>query len=119
MNKTIFPFILFTTTFAFANNANLGTAMANAATNQTIKMVPLFLLAIGITTFFTLVQKNPQKAALGCGGFFAIAFVLGAINLFLEFIANHAFLFILLALTLIVVCLVVYMIYTPPSPKNK
>jgi surface polysaccharide O-acyltransferase-like enzyme len=113
--------ILLAHTIIFANeaNANLGSVMANAATGQMIKMVPLFILAIGIAIFFSLVQKNPQKAALGCGGFFAIAFVLGVISLFLEFIANHAFLFILLALTLIVVCLVVYMIYTPPNPKNK
>ena len=120
MIKIILPFLL-TASLTFANdpNANLGDVMAIAATGQMIKMVPLFILAIGIAIFFSLVQKNPQKAALGCGGFFAIAFVLGVISLFLEFIANHAFLFILLALTLIVVCLVIYMIYTPPNPKNK
>ena len=96
--------------------------MANAATDQMIKMAPLFLLAIGIATFFTLVQKDPQKASLGCGGFFTLAIVLGIFGWFLDFIAKHAFLFIFLALTIVFVSLVAYMIYSPPSlqkPKDE
>ena len=38
--------------------------MANAATGQMIKMVPLFILAIGIAIFFSLVQKIHKKQPL-------------------------------------------------------
>ncbi|MBP5767594.1 MAG: hypothetical protein J6W51_00535 [Fibrobacter sp.] len=107
-------------TIIFANeaNANLGSVMANAATNQMIKMFPLFLLAFGIAVFFSLIQKAPQKAVLGCGGFFAIAFILGIFTWFLDFIARHAFAFILIGIFGIFICLIAYMIYTPPSPQK-
>ena len=45
MNKIILPFLL-TASLTFANNpnANLSNVMANAATGQMIKMVPLFII---------------------------------------------------------------------------
>lgn len=120
MYKKLLSFLLLSVTFLFANeaNANLGSVMANAATNQMIKMFPLFLLAFGIAVFFSLIQKAPQKAMLGCGGFFAIAFILGILTWFLDFIARHAFIFILLGVLGAFFCLVAYMIYTPPSPQK-
>lgn len=77
-------FSLLATSFAFATdaNANLGPIMADATVDQGLKMIPLFVLAVGIAIFFALVQKNPQKAAVGCGGSFAIAAVLGLIIFF-------------------------------------
>ena len=64
MSKKLLSFLLLSVTFLFANeaNANLGSVMANAATNQMIKMFPLFLLAFGIAVFFSLIQKAPQKS---------------------------------------------------------
>jgi hypothetical protein len=44
-------------------------AAANAAIEQWIKMIPLFLLAFGIAVFFSLIRRSPEKAVIGCGGF--------------------------------------------------
>ena len=121
MYKRLFSFFLLTASFSFANeaNANLGPIMASAATNQMIKMLPLFILAIGIAFFFTLIQKHPQQAVLGCGGLSALAFIIGIITWFLEFIASHAFVFIFLSVTLLFVGLIAYMVYSPPNtPKT-
>ena len=75
-----------------------------------ISMLPLFVLAAGIAVFFALVQKNPQKAA--------IAFILGFFIWVLNFIASHAFIFILLAVALIFIFLICYMVYSPPTPNR-
>lgn len=117
MHKRLFSIFLLATSFSFANeaNVNLGPIMENAATNQMIKMLPFFILAIGIALFFTLIQKHPQQAVLGCGGLFALAFFIGIITWFLEFIASHAFVFIFLGVTLVFVGLITYMVYSPPS----
>lgn len=116
-------FFLLAASSAFANNPNadLAPLMANTATSQMISMLPLFVLAAGIAVFFALVQKNPQKAAIGCGGLCAIAFILGLFIWVLDFIASHAFVFVLLAAALIFIFLICYMVYSPPisKPENK
>lgn len=121
MYRKLLSFSLLTISTAFANNpnANLGPIMADAATNQMIKMFPLFMLALGIAVFFSLVQKNSKKAAIGCGGFFAIAFVLGFIIWISEIIANHAAVFILFAIAIALACLIAYMIYSPQNNQKK
>lgn len=113
-------FFLLAASSAFANNPNadLAPLMANTATSQMISMLPLFVFAAGIAVFFALVQKNPQKAAIGCGGLCAIAFILGLFIWVLDFIASHAFVFVLLAVALIFIFLIIYMVYSPPSPKR-
>ena len=120
MPKGIKPTLLLAASSAFADNPNadLAPLMANTATSQMISMLPLFVLAAGIAVFFALVQKNPQKAAIGCGGLCAIAFILGLFIWVLDFIASHAFIFILLAVALIFIFLICYMVYSPPSPKR-
>lgn len=117
--KHIISILLFTTSLAFADNPNadLAPLMANTATSQMISMLPLFVFAAGIAVFFALVQKNPQKAAIGCGGLCTIAFILGLFIWVLDFIASHAFVFVLLAVALIFIFLIIYMVYSPPSPK--
>lgn len=116
-------FFLLAASSAFANNPNadLAPLMANTATSQMISMLPLFVFATGIAVFFALVQKNPQKAAIGCGGLCAIAFILGLFIWVLDFIASHAFVFVLLAVALIFIFLICYMVYSPPisKPENK
>ena len=116
----LLPYLLLATSFAFANNPNadLAPLMANTATSQMISILPLFVFAAGIAVFFALVQKNPQKAAIGCGGLCAIAFILGFFIWVLNFIASHAFIFILLAVALIFIFLICYMVYSPPSPNR-
>ena len=81
MFNRILSFFLLAASFVFADNpnANLGATMANAATNQMIKMLPLFILAACIAMFFAFIQRKPQKGATGCGGFFAIVFASGII----------------------------------------
>ena len=85
------PYLLLAASLAFADNpnANLGPLMANTATSQMISMLPLFVFATGIAVFFALVQKNPQKAAIGCGGLCAIAFILGLFIWVLDFIKRR------------------------------
>ncbi len=121
MYKKLLSFFLMASSFAFADNpnANLGPIMADAATGQMIKMFPFFILALGIAVFFSLVQKNPKKAAIGCGGFFAIAFVFGLILWISEIIANHAAVFILFAMAIALACLIAYMIYSPQNNQKK
>ena len=92
---------------------------ANAAIEQWIKMIPLFLLAFGIAVFFSLIRRSPEKAVIGCGGFFAVAALLGLFVWVLDFIAHHVFAFILLAVCLIFGFLILYMVYSPPSPQKK
>lgn len=120
MYKKLLSFLLLSASFLFANEttANWFSAMEKAEREQALKILPLLLLAIGIALFFSLIQRSPQKAVLGCGGFFAIAFILGIFTWFLDFVARHAFVFILLGVLGIFVCLIVYMIYTPPSPQK-
>lgn len=98
---------------------SMATAAANAAIEQWIKMIPLFLLAFGIAVFFSLIRKCPEKAVIGCGGFIAVAALLGLFVWVLDFIAHHVFAFILLAVCLIFGFLFLYMIYSPPSPQKK
>jgi hypothetical protein len=98
---------------------SMATAAANAAIEQWIKMIPLFMLAFGIAVFFSLIRKCPEKAVIGCGGFFAVAALLGLFVWVLDFIAHHVFAFILLAVCLIFGFLILYMIYSPPSPQKK
>ena len=64
MYRKLLSFSLLTISTAFANNpnANLGPLMADAATDQMIKMFPLFMLALGIAVFFSLVQKKSKKS---------------------------------------------------------
>lgn len=120
MYKRLLSFFLLLTSFSFANEttANWFSAMEKAEREQALKILPILLLAIGIALFFSLIQRNPQKAVLGCGGFFAISFVLGIFTWFLDFVANHAFIFVLLGVTIIFAGLVVYMVYSPPSPPK-
>ena len=98
---------------------SMATVAANAAIEQWIKMIPLFLLAFGIAVFFSLIRRSPEKAVIGCGGFFAVAALLGLFVWVLDFIAHHVFAFILLAVCLIFGFLILYMIYSPPSPQKK
>ena len=79
MYKKLLSFFLMASSFAFADNpnANLGATMANAATSQMIKMLPLFLLAACIAIFFAFIQRKPQKGTTGCGAFFAIVLASG------------------------------------------
>ena len=118
--KILLSFLLLSASFLFANEttANWFSAMEKAEREQALKILPLLLLAIGIALFFSLIQRSPQKAVLGCGGAFAIAFILGIFTWFLDFIASHAFIVILLGVILILAGLVVYMIYSPQSPPK-
>ena len=81
MFNKLLSFLLLAASFTFADNpnANLGATMANTATGQMIKMLPLFILAICIAMFFAFIQRKPQKGPAGCGGPFAIVFALGII----------------------------------------
>ena len=112
--------LLFVASFSFAASANenLGAVMATAAVNQWIKMIPFFVLALGIAVFFSLIQKNPQKAMIGCCGFVGVALVLGLVVWLLEFVAAHAFVFLLLTIGLVFAVLIIFMIYSPPSVKK-
>ena len=107
-------------TIAFANNPNANwlAAMEKAEMDQAIKISPLIILAIGIALFFSLIQRYPKQAVLGCGGLSALAFVIGIFTWFLDFVARHAFVFILLGVLVAFICLIAYMIYTPPSPPK-
>lgn len=75
MKKAAVALPLLMASLAFASKAgeNFGQSMApvaaNAAIEQWIKMIPLFLLAFGIAVFFSLIRKSPEKAVIGCGGF--------------------------------------------------
>ena len=113
--------LLLASSLASASEAafNLGRSMADAAIEQWVKMIPLFLLAFGIAVFFSLVRKYPEKAFMGCGGISAIAVLLGLFVWVFDFIAHHVFAFILLAVCLIFGFLIFYMIYSPPSPQKK
>ena len=77
MHPLLFFLLAASSAFADNPNADLAPLMANTATSQMISMLPLFVFAAGIAVFFALVQKNPQKAAIGCSGLCAIAFILG------------------------------------------
>lgn len=118
MHPLLFFLLAASSAFADNPNADLAPLMANTATSQMISMLPLFVFAAGIAVFFALVQKNPQKAAIGCSGLCAIAFILGLFIWVLDFIASHAFIFILLAVALIFIFLICYMVYSPPSPNR-
>lgn len=118
----VFSLLLLASSLASASEAafNLGRSMADAAIEQWVKMIPLFLLAFGIAVFFSLVRKYPEKAFMGCGGISAIAVLLGLFVWVLDFIAHHIFAFILLAICLVFGFLILFMIYSPPShPKTR
>lgn len=104
--------------FAASPNAEMWQKASDAAVNQWIKMIPLFIVAFGISVFFSLIRKNPQKAIIGCSGFVGVAFVIGLVVWLLEFISAHFFVFLLIAIGLFFVGLVLFMIYSPPSPPK-
>lgn len=125
MKKAAVALPLLMASLAFASKAgenfwqSMAPVAANAAIELWIKMIPLFLLAFGIAVFFSLIRRSPEKAVIGCGGFFAVAALLGLFVWVLDFIAHHVLAFILLAVCLIFGFLILYMIYSPPSPQKK
>lgn len=120
MHKTVpISLVIASSSFAADANGDLGSVMAGAAVGQGINMIPLFVLAVGIAVFFALVQKNPQKAAVGCGTFAAIAVGLALITWLFDFVARHAFIFILLAVGLCLGALILFMVYSPSTSKIK
>ena len=125
MKKAAVALPLLMASLAFASKAgenfwqSMAPVAANAAIEQWIKMIPLFLLAFGIAVFFSLIRRCPEKAVMGCSGFFAVAALLGLFVWVLDFISHHIFAFILLAVCLVFGFLILYMIYSPPSPPKK
>ena len=116
----IFSLLLLASSLASASEVgfDLGRSMANAAIEQWVRMIPLFLFAFGVAVFFSLVRRSPEKALMGCGGFSAVALLLGLLVWVLDFIARHIFAFILLAVCLVFGFLILFMIYSPPSPPK-
>jgi len=82
-------------------------------------MLPLLVLGLAIATFFILIQKQPQLVFRVSGGLFALAVVLGIVTWVLDFMAKHAFVFILLGVGLVFAVLVAFMIFSPPSPPKQ
>lgn len=93
--------------------------MAEAAVGEGIRMLPLLMLGLAIATFFILIQKQPQLVFRVSGGLFALAVVLGIVTWILDFMASHAFVFILLGVGLVFGCLILFMVFSPPSPPKK
>lgn len=120
MSKCAF-ILLLSSSFAFAiePSPDLGPIMTEAAVGEGIRMLPLFLLGLAIASFFILIQKQPQLVFRVSGGIFALAVVLGIVTWVLDFMAKHAFVFILLGVGLVFAVLVVFMIFSPPSPPKK
>ena len=120
MNK-ILPFLLLASSFAFsgASNEDLGEIMTGAVVEQGLNMTPLFALAFCIALFFIFIQKKPQKTLQVCGSLVAIVFAVGLVTWILDFMASHAFVFILLGIGLVFGCLILFMVFSPPSPPKK
>ena len=70
-------------------------------------------------TFFIFIQKKPQKTIQVCGSLVAIVFAVGLVTWILDFMASHAFVFIMLGAGLVFGCLILFMVYSPPSPPKK
>lgn len=120
MSKCTFILLLFSSlAFAIEPSPNLGPIMAEAAVSQGIRMLSLLVLGLAIATFFILIQKQPQLVFRVSGGLFALAVVLGIVTWVLDFMAKHAFVFILLGVGLVFAVLVAFMIFSPPSPPKR
>jgi hypothetical protein len=120
MNK-ILPFLLLASSVAFsgASNEDLGKIMTGAVVEQGLNMTPLFALAFCIALFFIFIQKKSQKTIQVCGSLFALVFAIGLVTWILDFIASHAFVFFLLGAGLVFGCLILFMVFSPPSPPKK
>lgn len=120
MSKISFLLLLSSSlAFAIEPSPDLGPIMAEAAVGEGIRMLPLFLLGLAIATFFILIQKQPQLVFRVSGGLFALAVVLGIVTWILDFMAKHAFVFIMLGIGLVFGCLILFMVFSPPSPPKK
>ena len=117
----ILLFLLLASSFAFsgASNEDLGEIMTGAVVEQGLNMTPLFALAFCIALFFIFIQKKPQKTIQVCGSLVAIVFAIGLVTWILDFMASHAFVFILLGGGLVFGCLILFMVFSPPSPPKK
>lgn len=70
-------------------------------------------------TFFIFIQKKTQKTLQVCGSLVAIVFAVGLVTWILDFMASHPFVFILLGIGLVFGCLILFMVFSPPSPPKK
>ena len=93
--------------------------MTGAVVEQGLNMTPLFALAFCIALFFIFIQKKPQKTMQVCGSLVALVFAIGLVTWILDFIASHAFVFFLLGAGLVFGCLILFMVFSPPSPPKK
>lgn len=101
--------------FAANSNAELNAVMSKTVIEQGLKMFPLFLLGTGVAIFFTLIQKRPREALIGCSGLCGLAFAIGLFCWILEFIAAHAFAFVILIIILALIAFIVYVVCSSPS----
>ena len=117
----ILLFLLLASSVAFsgASNEDLGKIMTGAVVEQGLNMTPLFALAFCIALFFIFIQKKPQKTIQVCGSLVAIVFAVGLVTWILDFMASHAFVFIMLGIGLVFGCLILFMVFSPPSPPKK
>ncbi len=97
----------------------LNQTMADAAAGAYVAyFIPCLLIGGGIAIFFSLMNKNPEKAVIGCGSVCALGFVIGLLMMVVEFIKTHVMLCLCVGVVFVLICLVIFMIYTPPSPPK-
>ena len=113
MKQSLIP-ILLTTSLTFASKAHedLEPVVTEAAISQSARLLPLFMLTIGIAFFFVLLKKYPQNTIKGCGAFLAITLAIGLIIWLIDFFANNAFAAILLGVGIVFAGLIAYMVYS-------
>ena len=120
MSKCAFILLLSSSlAFAIEPSPDLGPIIVDTTVSQGIRMLPLLMLGLAIAAFFILIQKQPQLVFRVSGGLFALAVVLGIVTWVLDFMAKHAFVFILLGVGLVFAVLVAFMIFSPPSPPKQ
>ncbi len=97
----------------------LNQTIADAAAGAYVAyFLPCLLIGGGIAIFLSLMNKNPEKAVIGCGSVCALGFVIGLLMMVVEFIKAHVMLCLFIGVAFVFVCLVIFMIYTPPSPPK-
>lgn len=97
----------------------LNQTIAISASNAlVVYFIPCLLIGGGIAIFFSLMNKNPEKALLGCGSLCVLGFVIGLLLMVLEFIKAHVILCLCVGGVFFLLCLILFMIYTPPSPPK-
>ena len=97
---------------------NVGQVVHDSVASGLVKILPWILIAFVISILLSLAKRSPQKATMGCAYFAGIVVLFGIVVSAAQFVREHAFVFAVLGVMLVLIVLVCALIFSGKTPAD-